>query len=234
MTAPLLYITGTNTGVGKTTLATLLLARAREVNLRIAAMKPFCSGGREDAEKLHALQTAGLTIDEVNPFHFAEPLAPYIAARNENRVITAAQPIESIQKIRARNFPMMIEGAGGLMSPLGDRFTLLEIIQAIPGKICVVAPNVLGVINSAMLTHHSLQNSQSTDVLFVLMDAEQPDASAATNAEVIANWTGVRTINFPFLPASQTSNSAAAVDPILGWWLGKDFQKAHNASSPSP
>ena len=68
MSAPLLYVTGTNTAVGKTTLACLLLRRARERNLRVAAMKPFCSGSREDAEQLHALQTANLTLDEVNPF----------------------------------------------------------------------------------------------------------------------------------------------------------------------
>src|SRR5437868_4825877 len=132
MTAPLLYVTGTNTGVGKTTLACLLLQRARERNLTIAAMKPFCSGGRDDAERLHAIQTAGLTLDELNPFHFTEPLTPYTAARNESQAITLAHTIDSIKKIAARGHPLLIEGAGGLMSPLGDRFTLLDIIRELP------------------------------------------------------------------------------------------------------
>src|SRR5687767_12143806 len=98
MTAPLLYVTGTNTGVGKTTLACLLLRRARERNLRVAAMKPFSTGGREDAERLRALQTAGLKLDEVNPVHFAEPVAPYVAAAKQKQTVTLAQTIVSIQK----------------------------------------------------------------------------------------------------------------------------------------
>src|SRR4051812_17879055 len=157
MSAPLLYVTGTNTGVGKTTLSRLLLQRPRDRNLRVAAMKPFCTGGRDDAEQLHALQTAGLTLDELNPFYFIEPVTPYIAARNENRSITLNQTVEAIQKIQSKDYPLLIEGAGGLMSPLGDRFTLLDIINERRGRICIVAPNILGVLNSTLLTLKALE-----------------------------------------------------------------------------
>ena len=223
MSAPLLYVTGTNTAVGKTTLACLLLRRARERSLRVAAMKPFCSGSREDAEQLHALQTANLTLDEVNPFHFAEPVTPYIAARHENRIITATQSITAIKKIASHNEPLLIEGAGGLMSPLGDRFTLLDIIREVPGKICVVAPNILGVLNAALLTRDALQRIDAGQIHFVLMNPSQRDAASSTNAEVIEQWTGVSALQLPFLDATadraQDSPVVKALDDLLAWWI---------------
>jgi dethiobiotin synthetase len=221
MSAPLLYVTGTNTGVGKTTLSRLLLQRARERNLRVAAMKPFCTGGRDDAEQLQALQTASLTLDELNPFHFIEPVTPYIAARNENHSITLSQTVEAIKKIETKNYPLLIEGAGGLMSPLGDRFTLLDIIKERPGKICVVAPNILGVINSALLTHQALKANEAAAPIFVLMDPAQPDRSSATNSEVIKQWTGATVFEFPFLHQSKSlpvaDSISRSVDEILNW-----------------
>jgi dethiobiotin synthetase len=218
MSAPLLYITGTNTGVGKTTLACLLLRRARERSLQVAAMKPFCSGGREDAEQLHALQVAGLTLDEVNPFWFAEPVAPYVAAKNENRHISARDTTDAIRKITARGLPLLIEGAGGVMSPLGERFTLLEIIRELPGCVCGVGTNVLGVINGALSVHFALKG---VDLRFVLMNPRVADASAGTNADVIREWTGAPTFQFPFLQGMDEANVAAAavLDSLLDWWI---------------
>ena len=223
MSAPLLYVTGTNTAVGKTTLARLLLLRARERNLRVAALKPFCSGGRDDAEQLQALQTANLTLDEVNPFHFAEAVTPYIAARNEKRSITAPQTIAAVKKIASLDHPLLIEGAGGLMSPLGDRFTLLDIIRELPGKICVVAPNILGVLNAALLTRDALQHIPADQIRFVLMNPASRDAASATNPEVIEEWAGIRTFQFPYLSAidnaAQPSPVKKALDDLLAWWI---------------
>lgn len=218
MSAPLLYVTGTNTGIGKTTLACLLLRRARERSLKVAAMKPFCSGGREDAEQLHALQTSGLSLDEVNPFWFQEPVAPYVAAKHENRRITARETTEAIRKLSARGLPLLIEGAGGLMSPLGERFTLLEIIRELPGSVCGVGTNVLGVINGALAVHFALKG---IDLRFVLMNSRDPDPSASTNADVIREWTNAPTFQFPFLQRLDEENVAATavLDSLLDWWL---------------
>lgn len=218
MSAPLLYITGTNTGVGKTTLACLLLRRARERSLKVAAMKPFCSGGREDAEQLHALQTADLSLDEVNPFWFHEPVAPYVAAKKENRQITARETTDAIRKLTASNLPLLIEGAGGLMSPLGERFTLLEVIRELPGSVCAVGTNILGVINGALSVHFALKG---IDLRFVLMNSNLSDASSATNPDVIREWTNVPTFEFPFLQHLDEQNLAATavLDSLLDWWL---------------
>ena len=104
------------------------------------------------------------------------------------------------------------------MSPLGERFTLFEIIHELPGRVCVVASNVLGVINATLLTHRALQD---TDARYVLMNSRDPDASARSNPDVIREWTQAPVYEFPFLAnLHQTDLAAEAVlDSLLNWWL---------------
>jgi dethiobiotin synthetase len=224
MSAPFLYVTGTNTEVGKTTLACLLLQRARERNLKIAALKPFSTGDRADAEKMGALQTAGLTLDEINPFHFSDPVTPLIAARRESRSITLHESIAAIRKIQARSFPILVEGAGGLLSPLGDKFSLLEIVHELPGKVCIVGPNSLGVINGVLLTRRALNIVANENLRIVLMNLSQSDASAETNADVIHDWTNVSVAKIArgqsFEQLAGAKETKAILDGLLDWWIG--------------
>ena len=74
------FIIGTDTGVGKTVFTALLTRRLREKEVRVAALKPLCSGGREDARVLRAASGHVLSLDEINPWHFRAPLAPLLAA----------------------------------------------------------------------------------------------------------------------------------------------------------
>src|ERR1017187_5696129 len=77
------FITGTDTGVGKTVLTALLTRNLRERGVNEAALKPICSGGRDDARELCAASSGVLTLDQVNPWHFRAPMAPLLAARRE-------------------------------------------------------------------------------------------------------------------------------------------------------
>src|SRR5258705_9807549 len=83
----IIFVTGTDTGVGKTLLTGLLLHHLRTEGCHALAMKPFCSGGRGDVEFLHALQDGELSEREINPFYFHEPVAPLLAARKNARAI---------------------------------------------------------------------------------------------------------------------------------------------------
>lgn len=177
-----LVITGTNTNVGKTTLTRALLQRARERGIAIAAMKPFCTGGREDAEILHNLQTAGLSLDEVNPFHFAPPVTPLIAAREAGPRITLPETLAAIAHVRAKGFPLLIEGAGGLLSPLGEGFDLFDIIKAIDAKVVLVGANQLGVLNHVLLSARLLDRIEFS---VVLTSFGAPDESAKSNAALL-------------------------------------------------
>jgi dethiobiotin synthetase len=210
MNGPVLYVTGTGTGAGKTTLATLLLQRARKKSIKVAAFKPFCSGGREDAEKLHALQTAGQYLDQVNPFYFDEPIAPLVAARNKGVRITLHETLGKI----ASPHPLLVEGAGGLLTPLGENFSLLDIIRSIPGRVCIVAQNSLGVLNHTLLTAKQLVGR---DLAIVLMHPEVVDTSTNTNRAILQELLPQSMIvEIPRLP---TAFAMSGVDPLLDWWL---------------
>ncbi len=217
MSGPILYVTGTNTGVGKTTLAAMLLRRARERNIRVAAAKPFCSGGREDAETLHSLQTAGLTLDEVNPFHFEEPLTPLVAAQRAGRRVNLSDAIGAMTPALRSELPLLVEGAGGLLSPLGEGFSLFEIIQKIPGKACIVAPNVLGTLNSVLLTSRQLPVKPASQCV-VLMTAAEPDLSAESNQTVLTSLLpGISIYEAPRLEQPKLE-TPRFVDQIIDWW----------------
>jgi dethiobiotin synthetase len=200
----IIFITGTDTGVGKTVLTSLLLSHLRQAGSPVFAIKPFCSGGRADAELLYSLQNDNITLDEVNPFHFAEPLAPLAAARLHRCRIALHQCLEHFLKIRARlnNFSihrstisslnnrpstLLIEGAGGLLAPLGEpnsqfkvrsskHYTAFDLIIALRCSVIVVAPNRLGTINHTLLTVRALQASKSREIKVVLMDINDPSA----------------------------------------------------------
>lgn len=204
----IIFISGTDTGVGKTILTALLLSHLRQTSVPAFALKPFCSGGRADAQLLHSLQNNEILLDEINPFHFSEPLAPLVAARLHDRKITLPQTVRHIQQIRTRLISpliqksknpkiqfatpllhhsitpfLLIEGAGGLFSPLGEKFNLLDVILATSSikrpasnaqKIIVVAPNRLGAINHTLLTIRALQNHGIRKIEIVLVDILAP------------------------------------------------------------
>ncbi len=120
--AKIIFVTGTDTGVGKTILTGLLVHHLRSSGVHALAMKPFCSGGRADVRLLRAMQDGELAEDEINPFYFPEPIAPLISARQHKRAIPLAQVIQRIQEIAARCECLVIEGSGGLLVPLGMDF----------------------------------------------------------------------------------------------------------------
>src|SRR5882672_12907659 len=111
MRCPFLFITGTDTGVGKTVLTSLLARHLRERGVAVAALKPICSGGRADARALHASLDGALTLDEINPWHFRAPLAPLLAARQEQKRVTLREVTSHVRAIASRCEVILIEGA---------------------------------------------------------------------------------------------------------------------------
>src|SRR5438477_7771150 len=85
MRSKIIFITGTDTGVGKTVLTACLLDHLLKSGVDAIAMKPFCSGNREDVELFQAIQEHRLSDAAINPFYFADPVAPLVAARKERR-----------------------------------------------------------------------------------------------------------------------------------------------------
>ena len=123
------FITGTDTGVGKTVLTALLTQFLRERGVNAAALKPICSGGRDDAREIISPRwTATLSLDEINPWHFRAPIAPLLAARRERKRVRLSEVLAQIRAMQKRFDVLLVEGAGGLLSPLGENFNSRDLI----------------------------------------------------------------------------------------------------------
>jgi dethiobiotin synthetase len=211
----IVFITGTDTGVGKTLLTALLLCHLRAEGSHTLALKPFCSGTRADAQLLHDLQDRELTLEEVNPYYFPEPVAPLVSARRHKRRIPldqvvqhihaiashlAAAPLRSLRnsatKIETKNF-LLIEGLGGLLVPLGKGYAVRDVIARLNCEIIVVSRNKLGTINHTLLTVQALLNphppspnlrlrpSAFSPSRVILMDSAAPDVASRSNAALL-------------------------------------------------
>jgi dethiobiotin synthetase len=197
----IIFITGTDTGVGKTLLTALLLHHLRQSGVHALAMKPFCSGGTADVRLLQSLQRGELTDAEMNPFYFAQPIAPLVAS-TAKRPIRLVQVVDRITQVQKKCDLLLIEGSGGLMVPLGRGFTVADLIAKLPCRVVVAARNRLGTINHTLLTVKALQSLgvRQKDLAVVLMSGQKPDFSSRSNLKVISALLGpIPVLGLPFL-----------------------------------
>jgi len=181
----IVFVTGTDTGVGKTLLTAHLVYHLRGRGIHAIGMKPFCSGGTGDVELIQSVQAGELSDHEVNPFYFPEPVAPLVAARKSRRTIRLADVAEAIKGLASRCEVLVVEGSGGLFVPLGEGFTLVEIIKRLNGSTIVVGRNKLGTINHTLLTCEALLRRGLERICVVLMTQGRSDASVRSNREFI-------------------------------------------------
>ena len=191
----LFFITGTDTGVGKTVLTGLLARYLRTRGIRVAALKPICSGGREDAEWLRAAIGGDLGLIEINPWHFRAPLAPLLAARKEKRRLKLAQVTDQVRRIQKRFPTALVEGAGGLLSPLGEDFDSRDLIVALKAMPVVVCPNRLGAINQTLLVLAALPGALARRAHVVMITPSSPTAASRSNPRLLAEKLGERRIH---------------------------------------
>ena len=182
------FITGTDTGVGKTVLTALLARYLRVRGVNAAALKRLCSGGRGDARALHAVTDGALTLDEINPWYFRAPIAPLLAARRERRRVRLADVLAQVRAMQKRFEVVLVEGAGGLFSPLGENFDSRDLIAALRAIPVIVCPNRLGVVNQVLLTLAALPRGASRRTRVVLMSPPKPDIATITNAGLLAEF----------------------------------------------
>ena len=194
------FITGTDTGVGKTVLTALLARYLTVKGLRVAALKPICSGGREDARVLQASLNPVLALDEINPWHFRAALAPLLAARREHKRVRLPDVLAHIRAMQKRFDVLLVEGAGGLLSPLGEGFNSCDLIAALHATPVIVCPNRLGAVNQVLLTLEALPSRALTRARVVLVAPPEVDASTKSNPGLLAEYfDGKRVFQLPWL-----------------------------------
>jgi dethiobiotin synthetase len=179
----ILFITGTDTSVGKTTVTALAAAHLSKSAINFRAVKPFCSGERTDAVLLGDLELHPLPLEEINPFYFPEPLGPWTAARRSARKITLQETIDHLTRQALACDLLLIEGAGGLLSPLGERFAAADLMVELHAEPIVVAANRLGVLNQTALTLEALASRELKCQKVILVDVARSEPVSATNEE---------------------------------------------------
>jgi dethiobiotin synthetase len=187
-----LFVTGTDTGVGKTHNVVQLLRLLRASGLRCAGMKPICCGDRSDAELLLAQSSEGLTIDQINPLWLRTPAAPLTAAKIENREISAPSLLLAFTSLRAQVDHVLVEGVGGWSVPITADYFMSDLAVALGLPVLVIAQNKLGCINHTLLTLEAIRNRGMNCVGVALNEPlAQSDIATVTNAEVLAQLCGV-------------------------------------------
>ena len=208
------FITGTDTGVGKTHTAVQLLRRLRANGRSCAGFKPICCGDRRDAELLLSAGANGLTIDEINPLWLQTPAAPLTAAQIEAVNINIERLLDAFRKLAAQVDNVFVEGVGGWMVPVRSDYFVKDLAVEIGLPVLVVAQNRLGCLNHTLLTLRSVQAAGLRCAGVVLNSpSRDPDIAQTTNADILA---GV--LDVPLLP--ELAENAEELPPAWRQILG--------------
>lgn len=161
-----LFITGTDTSAGKTVVAASLMRGFKNKGDSVVGMKPIASGARatpeglrnDDALCLMREATTAIAYDTVNPYVFAPPVAPHVAAAATRTRIEFARIERALADCRRAADIVVVEGVGGWMVPLGEERWLSDLVRALALPVVMVVGLRLGCINHAMLTAQSITN----------------------------------------------------------------------------
>jgi dethiobiotin synthetase len=185
-----LGITGTDTSVGKTVVATALVAWFKAIGVDVAAMKPIESGvGSDDAELLH--RASGFTgeMTDVRPIRFDDPVSPLAAATAEGSVIDTALLDEAFWRLSRDRDAIVVEGAGGILVPITETVSYAQLFSRWNLEIIIVAADKLGVINHLLLTVMAAVTQRLRIRGIVLnsipADADTADPSRLTNEALL-------------------------------------------------
>lgn len=213
-----IFVTGTDTGVGKTTFSVWLVRRLRERGLRCAGYKPICCGDRQDAELLLAASSSGLTIEEINPLWLRTPAAPLTAAQAENREIDLASLRDGFVRLKARMDVVVVEGVGGWIVPITRNYFSSDLAADLRLPVLVVAQNRLGCLNHTFLTVRSIAAAGLSCLGIVLNDqgAVADDVAMDTNASILRQCLTIPVID-KFDPES--TEMPAKLDSILSHFV---------------
>lgn len=185
-----LFVTGTDTGVGKTVVTAALAAALREAGVRVRALKPVASGVRawpgEDAELLARAAGHSPLVHTA----LAAPLSPHRAARMEGRAIDPRALVAWVHEHRGE--VTLVEGAGGWEVPIAPGFRMSQFASAIGWPVLVVAADRLGVLNHAVLTTGAVRASGCAVVGLAVVDAPEATGANALDLAELLPGTAVR------------------------------------------
>lgn len=204
------FVTGTDTGVGKTRFSCLLVAALREEGIDAAGFKPVCCGDRDDAVLLGAA-SGGLPADEVNPVWLKAAVAPLVAGMLENRPVDVAELVGKFRSFACEHRVVVVEGAGGWRVPLAEGYDMADLAADLGLPVIVVVGNRLGALNHTILTVDAIR-AKGLPIAGLVINhlADELDTAAITNKGMIEQLTGV-----PILAEIIHGQDFLEVEPFL-------------------
>ena len=162
-----LFVTGTDTGVGKTVLSALLVA-----SLNRRYWKPIQTGASEGTDRAAVVNWAGVTIEHTHPeaFLFDPPVSPHLAAEQQGKRID----LDAIRR-PADSHPIVIEGAGGVLVPINEDALMIDLIRRLQAAVVIAARATLGTINHTLLTVEAARNANLPLIGVVMVGRENVD-----------------------------------------------------------
>jgi len=228
-----LVIAGTDTGVGKTLLSGGLAAALRTAGIDVGVMKPVESGCRiekgkpvpEDAIFLRRMAETRDELGLINPYALEHPIAPALAARREGVVIRIEVVKEAFFQLAARHDLVLVEGAGGLLSPLAEDWSLPRLIEELRAPVLIVARNTLGTINQCLLSVDHARRAGIMVMGIVLNHTRRESGLAEQlNSDAVRAWGKIPVLGvLPYISRKGPKGIASAVrnnidlNPIIEW-----------------
>lgn len=167
------FITGTDTGVGKTVVAAAVLRALCEAGHDVAYMKPVQTGCVQDDNRRivpdleYAYRLAGLSVPRADsellcPYRFLMPASPHLAAARESVEISTDTIMDAYEQLTARHAMLIVEGAGGVLVPLNGGQTMIDLMQRMDLPVIVACRAGLGTLNHTLLTLRALRRDGLT------------------------------------------------------------------------
>jgi dethiobiotin synthetase len=188
-----LFITGTDTGVGKTFVTSLVARHFRGEGLDVGVMKPISTGpaAENDAVWLKKVLKLSDPLELINPIRLKHPLAPYPASKIENRKLKIGTIFQAYKKLCALHDLVLVEGIGGVMVPIKKDYLVIDLIKDFSLPTIIVARPKLGTINHTLLTIEALKKRRVNIFGIIINGYTGKDLSEKTNASVITEISGV-------------------------------------------
>ena len=196
-----IFITGTDTGVGKTIVSASLAAfLSLRKHMNVGVMKPFETGLSEadknsrvrDASLLREASGSSDDLRDISPYTFEAPLAPEIAAGLEHTRIDLRVLDRIYKKIAGLHDVTIVEGAGGIMVPIKKNFFYADLIERWSAPVIIVARLSIGTINHTLLTYDLLKRRGTKVIGLILNNSDKTKVTTAkTNVEALKYYLGV-------------------------------------------
>ena len=194
-----LFLTGTNTDVGKTFIGTKLI---KDLNKKYnyLAFKPIETGCRKkgsklipaDSSKYHSILSKVMTLDELNPFRFVPPVSPYLAIKRVRKKVFIKDYYEKLKMI-SKDAPVLLEGAGGAFSPLALDGLNIDLMKMIKSINILIIKDELGCISSAISNILAFEKYKVRLDLLVLNTQKKNDMD---NLKEIKKYTDIPIVNY--------------------------------------